>query len=81
LAEHHQVIVITHLAQVAAFADTHVVVAKSTSGDGRVTRSDIAAVTGEDRVVELARMLSGHEDSGTARAHASELLAAAVVRR
>jgi len=81
LAERHQVIVITHLAQVAAFADTHVVVAKSTSGDGRVTRSDIGVVTGEERVVELARMLSGHEDSGTARAHASELLAAAVVRR
>jgi len=81
LAEHYQVIVITHLAQVAAFAGTHVVVAKSTSGDGQVTRSDIRTVDGDDRLVELARMLSGSEDSQTARAHASELLAAAVVRR
>ncbi len=77
LAHTHQVIVVTHLAQVAAYATTHVVVRKST--DGTVTVSEVREVAGEDRVVEIARLLSGQEDSHTARAHALELLESAVV--
>ncbi|MFV0632651.1 DNA repair protein RecN [Demequina sp.] len=78
LARTHQVIVVTHLAQVAAFADTHVVVAKST--DGSVTRAQVTHVTGEQRVEEIARLLSGQDDSQTARAHALELLEGSGVR-
>lgn len=79
LARTHQVIVVTHLAQVASFADTHVVVAKST--DGSVTRAQVVAVSGDRRVEEIARLLSGQEDSATARAHALELLEGSGVRR
>lgn len=79
LARTHQVLVVTHLAQVAAFADHHVVVAKST--DGAVTRAHVRIVDGEDRVQEVARLLSGQEDSTTARAHALELLEASAVAR
>ena len=76
LAERTQVIVVTHLPQVAAFADRHLVVTKSTQERGEaVTASDIRAVTGTDRETELARMLSGDPDSATARQHAAELLA------
>ena len=71
LAEHCQVIVVTHLAQVAAFAEHHVRVEKGT--DGRITASQVARVEGEDRLAELARMLSGTA-SDTALAHARELL-------
>ncbi|MDN4476990.1 DNA repair protein RecN [Demequina sp. SYSU T00192] len=77
LARTHQVLVVTHLAQVAAHADRHVVVAKAT--DGTVTRSQVHEVAGEDRVEELARLLSGHEGSKTALAHARELLEASRV--
>ena len=81
LARSHQVIVVTHLAQVAAFADRHLVVDKSTESDPQgVTRSDIRAVLGQDRLAELARMLSG-ADSSVARQHAAELLAGAVASR
>ena len=59
LARDHQVVVVTHLAQVAAFADTHLVVDKSPDTGAGVTATDIRAVEGEDRVRELARMLSG----------------------
>lgn len=77
LARDHQVIVVTHLAQVAAFADRHLVVNKSVAaGSGGVTRSDISAVEGEPRLVELARMLAG-DDTPVARQHAAELLASA----
>ncbi|HEY0117357.1 MAG TPA: DNA repair protein RecN [Cellulomonas sp.] len=69
-----QVLVVTHLAQVAAFADTHLVVSKS-AADGLVTAADLTEVTGPDRVRELARMLAGQEDSASAQAHAAELLA------
>lgn len=79
LARTHQVIVVTHLAQVAAFADTHVVVQKST--DGTSTSTAVLKVTDEARVVEIARLLSGQEDSATARAHALELLEASAVAR
>ena len=72
LAEHSQVIVVTHLAQVAAFADTHHVVVKSS--DGAVTTSGVTAVADDDRAAELARMMAGMEDSETALAHARELL-------
>lgn len=80
LARDHQVVVVTHLAQVAAFADTHLVVDKSPDTGAGVTATDIRAVEGEDRVRELARMLSGLADSDTGQAHARELLAVATER-
>ncbi len=75
LARTHQVIVVTHLPQVAAYADHHLVVDRPDGGsDGaRVTTSNVRAVTGADRVAELARMLAGSE-SATALRHAAELL-------
>ncbi|MBF6352425.1 DNA repair protein RecN [Nocardia flavorosea] len=73
LARTHQVIVVTHLAQVAAFADTHLVVNKSDDGDGTVN-SGVRALTQDERIVELARMLAGLDDTETGRAHAWELL-------
>ncbi|WP_431045126.1 DNA repair protein RecN [Streptomyces sp. P1-3] len=75
LAKSAQVVVVTHLPQVAAFADRHLVVEKTS--DGAVTRSGVKAMEGEDRVRELSRMLAGQEDSELARAHAEELLRAA----
>lgn len=73
LSKSAQVIVITHLAQVAVWADNHLVVKKNE--DGLVTQSDVLEVTEQDRKVEIARMLSGQEDSQTAQEHAGELLA------
>lgn len=75
LAESAQVIVVTHLPQVAAYADRHLLVDKAS--DGRVTRSGVTALDGPARVRELSRMLAGQEDSALARGHAQELLAAA----
>ncbi|WP_338675702.1 DNA repair protein RecN [Streptomyces sp. SCSIO 30461] len=75
LARTAQVVVVTHLPQVAAFADRQLLVEKT--DDGSVTRSGVTVLEGEDRVRELSRMLAGQEDSETARAHAEELLAAA----
>ena len=72
LATRHQVIVVTHLAQVAAFADTHLVVTKA--DDGRITRSGVREVGEADRERELARMMSGMSGSQTAVDHARELL-------
>lgn len=72
LAEHSQVIVVTHLAQVAAYADRHLVVHKQS--DGHITRSDVRAVDGAERLAELARMLGGVGDSQVAQDHAHELL-------
>ena len=72
LAATHQVLVVTHLAQVAASADSHVRVTKST-GRTRTTTS-VAVLDPEDRVVEISRMLSGSPDSDTAHEHARELL-------
>ncbi|MGP3984470.1 DNA repair protein RecN [Streptomyces sp. KR80] len=77
LAKSAQVVVVTHLPQVAAFADRHLVVEKT--HEGSVTRSGVLAMEGEDRVRELSRMLAGQEDSELARAHAEELLEAARV--
>ncbi|MEV5334700.1 DNA repair protein RecN [Streptomyces werraensis] len=75
LAKKAQVVVVTHLPQVAAFADRQLLVEKT--DDGSVTRSGVKVLEGEDRVRELSRMLAGQENSETARAHAEELLAAA----
>ena len=75
LARGAQVLVVTHLPQVAAFADHHVVVAKSS--DGSVTTSGLSVLDDEGRVRELSRMLAGLEGSDTAQAHAQELLATA----
>ena len=75
LAKQGQVIVVTHLAQVAAFADTHYVVAKA--DDGEVTASGLTQVAGEDRLVELARMMGGLDQTSSSLAHAQELLAQA----
>jgi DNA repair protein RecN (Recombination protein N) len=75
LARNAQVLVVTHLPQVAAFADRHLQVVKAE--DGRVTSSGVVTLDGAGRVLELSRMLAGLEGSATARAHAEELLAAA----
>ena len=74
LSRHGQVLVVTHLAQVAAQADQQIEVRKA-ERSGR-TRSEVTALDGEARVVELSRMLSGHPDSDSARRHARELLEA-----
>lgn len=75
LARDHQVIVVTHLPQVAAYADRHLAVDKA--GEAGVTRSDVRMLEGDQRVRELARMLAGADGSELGRAHAAELLAAA----
>ncbi|WP_199239521.1 DNA repair protein RecN [Streptomyces sp. ICBB 8177] len=72
LAKSAQVVVVTHLPQVAAFADRQLLVEKT--NDGSVTSSGVKVLDGEERVRELSRMLAGLEDSDTARAHAEELL-------
>lgn len=80
LARHVQVLVVTHLPQVAAFADQHITVTKTSvrGADGGTatgfTSSDVRLLDGPERVRELARMLAGQEDSETAQAHAQELL-------
>ncbi len=79
LARMAQVIVVTHLPQVAAFADTHLVVEKAS--DGSVVHSGITRLTEQARVRELSRMLAGLENSEFGRAHASELLDAAAAER
>jgi DNA repair protein RecN (Recombination protein N) len=75
LAKLAQVIVVTHLPQVAAFADNHLVVAKSS--DGSITSTSVIRLEHEARVRELSRMLAGLEDSEFGQAHAAELLAMA----
>lgn len=72
LSKHAQVIVVTHLPQVAAWADSHFVVTKDI--DGSVSQSDVRKVEGENRIEEIARMLAGLENSISAREHAAELL-------
>jgi DNA repair protein RecN (Recombination protein N) len=74
LARTHQVIVVTHLPQVAAYADVHLVV---DSGGGRSKSSGVRRLDDDDRVAELARMLAGLGESDSGRAHARELLDAA----
>jgi DNA repair protein RecN (Recombination protein N) len=75
LARMAQVIVVTHLPQVAAFADNHLVVAKAS--DGTITSSGVIRLDHDGRVKELSRMLAGMEDSEFGQAHAAELLALA----
>lgn len=72
LARSHQVLVVTHLAQVAAFADHQVAVRKVVEGES--TRTEVEVLDPEARVVELSRMLAGQPESATARLHAEELL-------
>jgi DNA repair protein RecN (Recombination protein N) len=78
LADHAQVVVVTHLPQVAAYADRHHVVRKAS--DGHVTSSGVHAVEGEERLRELARMMAG-VDSDSSLEHARELVAEAEARR
>jgi DNA repair protein RecN (Recombination protein N) len=75
VAAYHQVFAITHLPQIAARAHHHIVVSKGARGG--VTAADVAVVTGEERVTEVARMLGGDPESDTSRAHARELLESA----
>jgi DNA repair protein RecN (Recombination protein N) len=79
LARSSQVIVVTHLPQVAAFADNHLVVEKS--GDGLVTASGVVRLNRSGRIRELSRMLGGLEESEFGQAHAEELLALAAGER
>jgi DNA repair protein RecN (Recombination protein N) len=77
LGERHQVLCVTHLAQVAAFADTQVVVEKAvvrTGEQSERTTANAAVVAGDQRVAELSRMLAGVGESSHARRHAAELL-------
>ncbi|MGE2721992.1 DNA repair protein RecN [Mycolicibacterium celeriflavum] len=77
LARTHQVIVVTHLPQVAAYADVHLVV----GGDGNKKSSGVRRLEDDERVAELARMLAGLGESDSGRAHARELLEAAQKER
>jgi DNA repair protein RecN (Recombination protein N) len=72
LGRDRQVLAVTHLPQVAACADHHLVVAKQSAGKG--VSSSVSAVDGEKRVAEIARMLGGERLSGTTLAHAKEML-------
>jgi DNA repair protein RecN (Recombination protein N) len=81
LARDHQVLVVTHLPQVAAYADVHVAVDKADSEGALVTKSDVRLLDDAGRVRELARMLAGLEGSELGRAHAEELLATAAADR
>ena len=72
LSKNAQVIVVTHLPQVAAWGDQHYVVEKSI--DGTVISSGVTSVEGEARISEIARMLAGLQESSSAKEHASELL-------
>ena len=73
LGRQRQVLAVTHLAQVAACADHHYLVSKMAQADGH-TASSVAAVAGEPRVAEVARMLGGERGAGTSLAHAQAML-------
>jgi DNA repair protein RecN (Recombination protein N) len=73
LSQHAQVIVVTHLPQVAAWADRHFVVAKDS--DGQIVQSGVSQLDEKARVSEIARMLAGLDESVSAQEHAAELLA------
>ena len=72
LSKHAQVIVVTHLPQVAAWADRHFVVAKDS--DGQIVQSGVSQLDDQARVTEIARMLAGLDESVSAQEHAAELL-------
>ncbi len=78
VADDHQVFAITHLPQIAARAHHHIVVSKDAKGG--VTTADVAVVSSNERVAEIARMLGGDAESATSRAHARELLTAGKAR-
>jgi DNA repair protein RecN (Recombination protein N) len=78
LAQRAQVVVVTHLPQVAAYADRHLVVRKAS--DGHITASGVHALDGDERLRELARMMAG-VDTDAALDHARELVAEATARR
>ena len=79
LARHSQVVVVTHLAQVAAFADRHYVVVKA--DDGQVTTSGVVLLREDQRTEELARMMAGLDTTDSALAHAGELVELAASAR
>ncbi|MBT0568685.1 DNA repair protein RecN [Williamsia sp. CHRR-6] len=79
LARSHQVIVVTHLPQVAAFADHHLLIGKSTTA--KSVKSTVTLLDRDARIAELARMLAGLGDSDTGRAHAEELLSTAQAQK
>ena len=79
LARSHQILVVTHLAQVAAFADRQLVVTKAATADA--TNADVRLVTDDGRVDELARMLDGRPESAAGRTHAVDLLDTASAAR
>jgi DNA repair protein RecN (Recombination protein N) len=72
VARHHQVVVVTHLAAIAAAADRHLVAAKSTR-DGRSV-TEVRVVDGEERVREVSRLLGGDPERDVSRHHAEEML-------
>ncbi len=72
LAQKHQVVVVTHLPQVAAFADTHLKVVKTTKAD--VTKTEVLTLDKEERLTEIARMMAGLSESSSAIEHARELI-------
>jgi DNA repair protein RecN (Recombination protein N) len=77
VATYHQVFAITHLPQIAARAHHHILVSKGARGG--VTTADVAVLSGDDRVAEIARMLGGDPESDVSRAHARELLETAAI--
>ena len=79
LSRDHQVIVVTHLPQVAAYADQHLALEKTEVAGATMVR--LRTVSGEERLVELSRMLSGSPQSASALQHAGELLEAAASQR
>lgn len=79
VAEHHQVLAISHLPQIASRAHNHIVVRKGARGG--ITTADTRMVDGEERIAEIARMLGGDEESDLSRAHARELLQAGTAAR
>ena len=81
LARTHQVIVVTHLPQVAAYADAHLVIEGDAGTKSRAKSSGVRRLDDDDRVAELARMLAGLGESDSGRAHARELLDAARAER
>lgn len=81
LGADHQVLVVTHLAQVAAYAHRQLAVVKSSDDTSSTTTTTVVELSADQRVTELSRMLSGSPDSDVANDHAAELLAAAVASR
>ena len=76
LAEHHQVLCVTHLPQIASYADRHLTVLKDVTGSR--TETNVRAIEGQERLQELAEMIGGQRVTETTRAQAQELLDSAV---